>query len=247
MGFAFFDLDQTLVPFDTQALFCNFILRRERLRTAYLAAFAPCVPLAGLKLIRSRELKRAFLTYLWRMPQNRLSNHVHDFVREAVLPIVYREVRAEIERHLSEGRTTILNTASPDIYAGQIAAALGFHHCIATKVDLSNQDRVPLWPRIIGPNNKHAAKLPAMRHLLPDGALDSGQPIPDSWAYSDSIADKPMLELSEHPVLINPDPQLAALGQARGWTVRAPARPFRGQWGFRLACARQALGLYQHG
>lgn len=45
--FAFFDLDHTLLPFDTQALFCNFILQREGWRRVWLLWFLPCVPLAA--------------------------------------------------------------------------------------------------------------------------------------------------------------------------------------------------------
>ncbi len=40
-SFAFFDLDHTLLPFDTQALFANHMLQQHRGRTAYLLRFAP--------------------------------------------------------------------------------------------------------------------------------------------------------------------------------------------------------------
>ena len=40
-SFAFFDLDHTLLPFDTQALFCNFVLKRERGRTLKHLLFFP--------------------------------------------------------------------------------------------------------------------------------------------------------------------------------------------------------------
>ncbi|MBP7949298.1 MAG: HAD-IB family hydrolase [Verrucomicrobiales bacterium] len=244
MAFAFFDLDQTLVPWDTQALFCRHVLRREGWRRAYLPVFAPVVPLAAVKLVRSRGLKRVFLSYLWRMPLERLARHVEEFVSEAVLPIVYPEVRAELERHRSEGRITILNTASPDIYAENIAAALGFDHCFATRVPLPASGRVPFCPRIAGPNNKREAKLSAMRHLLPPGATDPGAPpLADSFAYSDSHADLPMLRLAEHPVMVHPDKTLAAIGRPSGWRELHPPRPFAGRWGYRLGCLRQAVGV----
>lgn len=40
-GIAFFDLDQTLVPYDTQALFFQHVLHREWYRRAYLLFFLP--------------------------------------------------------------------------------------------------------------------------------------------------------------------------------------------------------------
>ena len=48
-SFAFFDLDLTIVPFDTQLLFCNHVLRAEWWRRYYLVFFAPCLPLYALK------------------------------------------------------------------------------------------------------------------------------------------------------------------------------------------------------
>ena len=48
MTFALFDLDQTLLPYDTQALFCNFVLRRHGWRRGYLGLFTAAAPLRGV-------------------------------------------------------------------------------------------------------------------------------------------------------------------------------------------------------
>jgi HAD superfamily hydrolase (TIGR01490 family) len=244
LSYAFFDLDQTLLPYDTQALFCQHVLQREGWRRAYLLVFLPVVPLAALKLIGSRGLKRVFLSYLWRMPKTRLAEHVESFVSEKVKPLIYPELRAELEKHQAAGHITVLNTASPEIYAHAIARMLGFQHCYATRVDLGTGDRVPFCPAIIGTNNKRAAKLPAMREILPPGALDAGAaPIPGSHAYSDSHADLPMLSLAESATMVHPTAELAAAGAVKGWQTVRPRRPFAGKWGYRIACFRQAFGL----
>ena len=41
----------------------------------------------------------------------------------------------------------------------------------------------------------------------------------ESWFYSDSRNDVPLLERITHPVAVNPDPTLAALARARAWPV----------------------------
>ncbi len=248
MAFAFFDLDQTILPYDTQAYFCQHVLHREGWRRSYLAFFLPMVPLKALHLIGTRELKRAFLSYLWKMPKKTLQAHVESFVQEKVVPVLYPEIVAEVKRHLQEGRTTILNTASPDVYAPAIAQYLGFHHCFATGVDTGGSERFPFFPLIPGPNNKRAAKLAAMAHLLPAGSIhpETSEPlsvIPDSWAYSDSHADLPMLRLAENAVMVHPTQELRAEGEAKGWACYHPQRPFSGRAGYRMACFRQAFGL----
>ena len=68
-GYALFDLDQTLIPWDTQLLFCNFVLKRMPLRRLYLLTLLPLLPF--YKLLGSDGLKRVFLNYLWGLSENR--------------------------------------------------------------------------------------------------------------------------------------------------------------------------------
>jgi phosphoserine phosphatase len=41
-----------------------------------------------------------------------------------------------------------------------------------------------------------------------------------SYAYGDSVADAPMLEIVGRPNAVNPDKRLSRLAAARGWPVR---------------------------
>jgi phosphoserine phosphatase len=41
----------------------------------------------------------------------------------------------------------------------------------------------------------------------------------NSWFYSDSINDLPLLERVDHPHAVDPDPRLEALARSRGWPV----------------------------
>ena len=243
--YAFFDLDHTLIPFDTQMLFCNHVLRRERWRLLYLIVFLPVVPLAALRLMRSRNLKRMFMAYLWRMPKERLEKHVKEFVEKTVAGWIYPEVRAELERHKQEGRTVILTTASPGIYGHAIGELLGVDHTFATKVPVP--DRMPLIPDVIGPNNKRGDKIIHMAEagVLPDGFDPANPyPIPDSYSYTDSPADLPLLAIAEHGRLIHPGPTLAQKGEENQWETMLPKRPYGSRAGDKWAAFRQVLGLY---
>ena len=51
--------------------------------------------------------------------------------------------------------------------------------------------------------------------------------LPQSYAYSDSITDLPMLEAVGHPVAVNPDRELAKQAREREWEVRFFQRPVR--------------------
>ena len=237
MSLALFDLDQTLIPYDTQALFCQHILKRHPLRRAYLLAFLPMLPFAAVRLIGERGLKRVFLNYLYGMTKSQVEQEVKEFVAETVLPLIYPSVLEELQKHQANGLTTVLISASPDIYAHEIARALKFDHCFATRIDLAGHDTIPFTPKIIGPNNKREAKLVAMADLLPPD-----RPIPGSFAYSDSHADLPMLRIVEHAVMVHPTPTLAAEGNAKGWKTMTPPRPFQTKGEHHWQVFKQVIG-----
>lgn len=241
-GFAFFDLDHTLLPFDTQTLFANYMLQHERARMSYLVRFAPIALLRATRLVPTVTAKRAFMGYMRGLSSEALQEHARVFADQVVKPWAYPELMAEVARHRTEGRTLILNTASPDVYAHEIARALGFDHCIATRVQPSS--RMPALPVVVGSNNKRTAKIAAMKAALPAVAAASREDLADSWAYSDSAADLPLLEFAGHAVLVHPNAALSALGRSRGWQILHPRRPYASRAGDLWSSARQAFGLY---
>jgi len=239
--YALFDLDQTLLPHDTQALFCNYVLRREGWRRVYLLWFLPCLPLAAVRLLSLRTMKRLFFSYLVGMRRETLEAHVAAFLKSDFHEALYPAVLVELERNRAEGRVLILNSASPEFYLKGIAAKLGFDHYLGT--DLEIPGVMPFLPVITVPNNKHGAKVVAMidRGLIPEDVVM----LADSWAYSDSSADLPLLELVGNAVMIHPGTNLAAIGAGHGWRTMTPARPYAGKWSGRLAACAQACGLYR--
>ncbi len=239
-GYALFDLDHTILPFDTQAFFCNFILHREGWRRIYLVWFLPCALLAAVKIFKLRTMKRIFSSYLVGMPEEKLHTYVDEFLKTEFSAAVYPEVIQEIERNREEGRLMILNSASPEFYVRKISNRLGFDHFLGTQ--MITDDPMPFLPDIIGPNNKHGAKITAMieKEIIPPG----DGPLPNSWAYSDSSADIPLLSHAEKGVMIHPGEVLAAKGQEMNWSTLTPDRPYHGKWGASFTNLRQALGLW---
>ena len=48
---------------------------------------------------------------------------------------------------------------------------------------------------------------------------EQGQTLQDSWFYSDSHNDLPLLSIVDHPVAVNPDDILRREAQQRGWQI----------------------------
>lgn len=240
-GYALFDLDQTLIPWDTQLLFCNFVLQRMPLRRLYLLGLIPFLPLA--KVIGTENMKRVFLNYLWGLNQEELEALAEEFVELHLPEAFYTEMLDVVQQQQQLGRITVLSSASPEIWVKPIAKKLGFDHYFGTTVEIA--PRIRLFPDIIGGNNKGANKLVKMRSVLPDGfSPASGDILPNSHGFSDSHADLPMLNICESASMVHPTDKLQIEGSKNGWGTYSPARPTQGKPAFAIACLRQALGLY---
>ena len=227
-GIALFDLDQTLIAWDTQLLFCNWVLRREPLRRLYLLLFLPFLVLATV--LGSEGLKRVFLSFLWRMPRSRLEELVEGFVRSCVPSEFYPSMQEVLGAERARGRRLVLVSASPEFYARPLGEALGFDASYGTRVEFG--DLMPLFPDFTGGNNKGEVKVV---RLLEEGEIAHEGIQENSSGFSDSMVDLPMLRLCEEVTVVNPGERLLALAEVEGWEVVRPERPFLGsrQMGWR--------------
>jgi phosphoserine phosphatase len=69
--------------------------------------------------------------------------------------------------------------------------------------------------RADGPFTYREGKAEAIRVV----AAEEGFDLAESWAYSDSESDLPMLRTVGHPVAVNPDAELLRVARAEGWQV----------------------------
>ncbi len=199
---ALFDLDGTLLPWDTQCLFSNFVLRKQGWRRLLFLFYIALLPLYILRLISETTMKRAYLVYLWGLKDSLIQSYAKEFAQEVVQDWSYEEMRKRVEAHLSRGDETWLVTASPSVYAKEIANAFGFTKVLCTEV--AQFSSFPLMPNLTFGNNKGSVKVDRLNDMKVIGQNDE---IPVS-AYSDSMADMPMLLIADHKVLVNPSERL---------------------------------------
>lgn len=235
-GLALFDLDQTLLPWDTQLLFCNWVLRHEPWRRLFLLVLLPFLPLS--RVLGSEGMKRVFLSFLWGMRRDRLEELVAGFVKRYVPSEFYPGLLEELAEEGKRGRRTVLVSASPEFYARPIGEALGFDASYGTRVEFG--EVMPLFPDFTGGNNKREEKV---RRLLEESEIADESIQPDSAGYSDSPVDLPMLRLCGEVTTVNPGAALTRLAEENGWRILRPARPFRDKRGMAWRCLRQVCGL----
>lgn len=231
-GIALFDLDGTLLPWDCQILFCHRVLRREPWRIFYLPVFLALTPFT--KILGAGGMKRVFLSYLWGMKPGVLASHARAFAQELYF---YPEVVAEIEHHRNKGHLLILASASPEFYVSEIGKRLGFDLSLGTPVE--HDHRMGFFPDL--ENHKGAAKVTRLKELIPDHFKDGI--LKNSHGYTDSTADLPMLAICQTATLVNPSPELTAIGRSSGWTITRPDRPWKSKFERVLRIAALVTGI----
>lgn len=122
---------------------------------------------------------------------------------------------ALIEQHQQAGRPVVLATTTPFDLVEPLARRLGLDGVIATRYQttVDDQGEERYTGHLDGVFVWAAGKLTAVRRW----AADNGVDLVDSWAYSDSIYDLPLLSTVGHPVAVNADPRLAVVATVRRW------------------------------
>ena len=154
--------------------------------------------------------------------QQRVSDIVRETLDEVLTPIIYAEALELIEEHKKAGHKTVIVSSSPIETVQPLGEHLGVDDVIATRAKLDADGRYTgeLEFYAYGPH-----KADAIREM----AVNEGIDLANSFAYSDSITDLPMLELVGNPVAVNPDRELTR--------VRANASGTCGGSNTRFDCA----------
>ena len=212
-GAAFFDLDRTLLrgasgPVITEALkAAGLVGDRSIPGQAAVYRFFDVVgetlPSIGLARAAARATKG------WTLDAVRSAGKAAaEQLEDAVAPYA----RPLIEEHRAAGRKLVLATTSPYELVKPLADLLGFDDVLATRY--AEAEGV-LTGAIDGGFVWSMGKLDAVRAWAGAHNID----LAESYAYSDSIYDTPLLNAVGHPHAVNPDPRLQLWATARRWPV----------------------------
>ena len=132
---------------------------------------------------------------------------------EAIAAVIHPFALTLIEQHRAAGRPVVLATTTPDHLIRPLADRLGVDHVIATRYRIGQNGTYD--GALDGPFVWSRGKLRAVREWAAAEGIDLGE----SFAYSDSIYDLPLLSAVGRPAAVNPDPRLAVYALARGWPI----------------------------
>ena len=164
---------------------------------------------ARAKTLERLRLHMLRLTTGWE--QAKVKRIVAETLIQVVGPITYKGALDLIAEHKQAGRRVYIVSAAPEEIVEPLARYLGAEEAIASQAAVSaGRYTGQLLNYAYGPQ-----KAATIRRIAERDGLD----LNESWAYSDSATDLPMLESVGHPVAVNPDRALRRIAQMRGWPV----------------------------
>lgn len=217
---AFFDLDKTVIaksstlafsrPFFDQGL----LNRRAVLKSSYAQFF---FLMSGADHDQMNRMRSYVTSMCAGWPVEQVKAVVAETLHDIVDPLVFAEAAELIADHRLCGRDVVVVSASGEEIVAPIARALGATHAMATRMVVRDGKYTGEVEFYCYGEDKAAA----VREL----AVIEGYDLQQCYAYSDSIADMPMLEQVGHPAVVNPDRALRKEAAARDWPVLSFTRP----------------------
>jgi HAD superfamily hydrolase (TIGR01490 family) len=210
---AFFDLDKTLMAGSSGMQFARVATRHGIVRRRQLASWAVehlRYRLRGTTDERTTEVLRVARDLISGVPARSLER-MNPEVMAAILPRVYPQMLDEVYAHQDAGRATFIVSAAGNGVVEPLAAVLGMDGGLGTRYEIGEDGA--FTGRFDGPFVYGQGKVEAMEAF----AAEHGIELAESYAYSDSLSDLPMLRAVGHPVAVNPDPPLAEIAREEGW------------------------------
>lgn len=166
--------------------------------------------LRGTTDARTTEVLRVARELISGVPARSLER-MNPEVMAAILPRVYPQMLDEVYAHQDAGRATFIVSAAGNGVVEPLAAVLGMDGGIGTSYEIDAEGA--FTGRFDGPFVYGPGKVEAMETFAAEHGID----LAESFAYSDSLSDLPMLRAVGHPVAVNPDPPLAEIAREEGW------------------------------
>lgn len=212
-GAAFFDLDRTLLP-KASGPALSAAMRETGVVSARLPGEALLFGYFNLlgESLGSIALARQAVLVAKGRPADAF-DEAAQLAADVLEPMVGPFARMLIDEHHEAGRPVVLATTTPEHLILPFAERLGIDYVIATRYEVDDTGH------FTGRNEGHfvwsMGKVAAVREWADEEDID----LDESFAYSDSIYDAPLLRAVGNPGAVNPDPRLQVLATAAKWPV----------------------------
>lgn len=211
MTLALFDLDNTLLQGDSDHAWGDFLIRKKLVDAEeYHKANERFYGQYKTGTLDIHEYNRFALRFLSQHDMAYLNELHAVFMQEAILPIIGDKSRQLVEQHRAQGHTLVIITATNRFVTEPIAKALGIENLLAINPKMADGRIIA---EIDGVPTFREGKVTRLNAWL----NDRSETLEGSYFYSDSHNDLPLLNLVDHPVVVDADTKLLAVAEENGW------------------------------
>lgn len=213
MALALFDLDNTLLAGDSDALWGEFLVEQGMVDATYYSRenqrFYDLYKQGKLDIYE-------FAAFAFKpLAENDMDTLLHlreQFVREKIRPIMTEDSINLVETHRYGGDTLVIITATNSFVTSPIAAEYGVENLVATEPEIIDGK---FTGKIAGTPCFQDGKVTRLQEWLNQNPVD----LTHSCFYGDSMNDLPLLEKVDQPCAVDPDDTLRASALERGWPI----------------------------
>lgn len=216
MRLALFDLDNTLLAGDSDFEWAQFLIEQGVLdQEVYEARNQEFYDQYKAGTLDIHEFLDFQLKPLARHPRSQLDLWHQAFMRQKILPIITEKGRELVRQQLRDADLVAIITATNSFVTTPIAREFGVVHLIATEPE---QVMGEFSGKVSGIPSFREGKIARLDNWLASRGI-RWENVSESWFYSDSLNDLPLLQRVSKPVAVDPDPTLKAHAQTHGWPI----------------------------
>jgi len=216
MKLALFDLDNTLLAGDSDFEWAQFLIEKRVLdREVYEARNMEFYEQYKAGTLDIHEFLDFQLKPLSRHSRSQLDAWHSEFMKNRIAPLIAPGAGELIKRHMLAQDLCVIITATNSFVTRPIAQALGINSLIATEPEQRNGE---FTGKVSGVPCFREGKIARLESWLDEHNL-TWLSFLESWFYSDSLNDIPLLKKVTHPGAVDPDATLKGYAEKNAWAV----------------------------
>ena len=193
---AIFDVDYTLTKSETLYELFKFMMSKDKKLLKHLPVSLGSALLYVMKVFDEKKAKDNFIKFLMNIEEKDLELLMEEFYEKKLSKILYKDAIDKIKKLKNEGCKIYLISASPEVYLNQLYKIKEVDKIIGTRLKCEEKKY-----SIEGYNCKGEEKVKRLNQVLKENNIEVD--FKNSYMFSDSLSDLPLLELVGHPYLIN--------------------------------------------
>jgi HAD superfamily hydrolase (TIGR01490 family) len=210
---AFFDMDKTLIARNSGTLMMKHRYERGEIGNLDLLKGIAVYLQYKLGVLDIRSWAQSVLAEYRGKSEAEIEKQAREWFDALVEPALYPEAEQLVREHDAAGHVVAIVSGATKFVVRPLAARLGIRHMLYTRLEVEDGC---FTGRVVDPICFEEGKIYWLQQLIEEEGIDLAK----SYFYTDSITDRPLLDLVAHPIAVNPDPMLYREAARRGWPVR---------------------------